>query len=67
MSYQRDPERPNERLTPNTVARGTEGFGVIPVIAGAAILAGLILAALSSFEERAPRQADVPTTNTPQK
>jgi hypothetical protein len=67
MTYQRDPERPNEPLTPDKVARGTEGFGLMPVIAGAAILAGLILAALSSFEEKAPRQADVPTMNTPQK
>jgi hypothetical protein len=54
MSYQGDPDNPNERLTPDKVARGTEGFGLIPVIAGAVILAGLIVAALWSVEDRAP-------------
>jgi hypothetical protein len=67
MTYQRDPERPNEQLTPDKVAKGTEGFGLIPVIAGAVILAGLVVGMFWSAEERVPRQADVPTTNTPQK
>jgi hypothetical protein len=67
MSYQRDPDNPNERLTPHKVARSTEGFGLLPVIAGAVILAGLIVAALWSVEDRPPRQADVPTASTPQK
>jgi hypothetical protein len=67
MTYQRDPERPNEPLTPETVARGTDGFGLIPVIAGAVLLAGLIVGLFWSAEERVPRQADVRTTTTPQK
>jgi len=67
MTYQRDPERPNEPLTPEKVARGTEGFGLIPVIAGAVIVVGLVVAMVWSAEDQTPRQADVPTTTTPQK
>jgi hypothetical protein len=67
MTYQRDPERPNEPLTPEKVARGTEGFGLIPVIAGAVIVVGLVVAMVWSAEDQTPRPADVPTTTTPQK
>jgi hypothetical protein len=67
MAYQKDPERPDEQLTPDKVARGTEGFGLIPVIAGAVIIGLLIVGIFWSVEEGVPRQADVPTTTTPQK
>ena len=67
MTYQRDPENLSEPLTSENVARGTEGLGLIPVIAGAVILGLLIVGVFRSAEDRPPRQADVPTTSTPQK
>ena len=65
MTSQRDPEHPNEKVTPNSVARGTEGFGLIPIFAGIGILFLLVVGIFWSAGDRAPRQADVPTQNAP--
>ena len=63
MAHQHDPNRPGE--TPTGVVRATQGYGMMPIIAGAVLIA-LLVASLFTFSGDDPTPESVTKRDAPQ-